>query len=1007
MALFQQSVLKKYLSGLDKDAVQKSWTAFTTHFHNTTIQEHIRNIKEEEYQEGFVRDLFVTVLGYTLKPQPDFNFVLEKKSTTDATKSDGAILNNGEVTGVIELKDSFTTELDKVEKQAFGYKHQHKHCVYVISSNFEKLRLYINDATEHIEFNLFELTENEFQVLYACLHSGQLLQDVPLKMKQASVTEEETVTKKLYADYSKFKRELFTNIAELNPQYNKLELFKKTQKLLDRLLFILFAEDRLLVPPNSVREILKQWEHLKELDSYVPLYDRFKKYFGYLNTGYEGKQYEIYAYNGGLFAADDILDNIKTDDALLYNGCKALSDYDFESEVDVNILGHIFEHSLSEIEEVQAELEGRAVEKTKTKRKKDGVFYTPRYITKYIVENTVGELCRLQKEELNITDDEFEYRKRKDAREAKLKRLDKYRQWLLGLTICDPACGSGAFLNQALEFLITEHRYIDELRARLMGDKLVMSDMETEILQHNLFGVDINEEAVEIARLSLWLRTAQKGKKLNDLSKNIKCGNSLIDDPAVAGDKAFNWQKEFPEIFKLGGFDVVIGNPPYGAKFSKNEIEFYRSTYKVVVGHSEAYYLFAERSYNLLKSGGVLGFIIPNAWLSNKYAKGLREFVLKSFQIKLLLNFNQKIVFDEADVETSIIILAKEKLITYECLVGSDISDEFVFNYGSWLDNENSIISFSSNTVINSILTKVQSADSVFSKKLDISNGIKPYQAGYGINLHGEPLLKEDVENKIYHSDSPVDDLYKKEIKGKGVNRYEFDWKKKYIKWGNWLMSPKALKYHESPKILLRQIISNYFLATLDLDNYYADQSLYICINYYGDKENNLLFYLALLNSRLYGFFFRKYYSEEDDLFPKIKVNELKTLPVKTVSFLNQKIYADKATTMLSKTKELQEIKKQFIKLLTSKYEGLSISKKLENWPTLSFKDFLKELGKQKIKLSLAEEAEWMSYFDEQKLQAASLHNIINTTDKEIDQMVYRLYELTAEEIAIVEGKNL
>lgn len=137
--------------------------------------------KRKNTRKVFVRDLFVTVLGYRLKPQPDFNFVLEQKSTTDATKSDGAILHNGNVIAVIELKDTFTSELDKVEKQAFGYKHQHKNCEYIITSNFEKLRFYINDATERIEFNLFKLTEAEFALLYTCLACTQLLAAVPQK----------------------------------------------------------------------------------------------------------------------------------------------------------------------------------------------------------------------------------------------------------------------------------------------------------------------------------------------------------------------------------------------------------------------------------------------------------------------------------------------------------------------------------------------------------------------------------------------------------------------------------------------------------------------------------------------------------------------------------------------------------------------------------------------------------------------------------------------------------
>jgi hypothetical protein len=131
MPLFQQSVLKKYIGDLPAKELQTAWLAFSQHFLDPVMQENIRNLKEEEYQEGFVRDLFVNVLGYTLNPQPDFNFVLEKKTVTDATKSDGAIVINKEVVAVIELKDTGTADLDKVSTQAFGYKHKHRNCVYV------------------------------------------------------------------------------------------------------------------------------------------------------------------------------------------------------------------------------------------------------------------------------------------------------------------------------------------------------------------------------------------------------------------------------------------------------------------------------------------------------------------------------------------------------------------------------------------------------------------------------------------------------------------------------------------------------------------------------------------------------------------------------------------------------------------------------------------------------------------------------------------------------------
>src|SRR5690606_10645589 len=144
--------------------------------------------------------------------------------------------------------------------------------------------------------------------------------------------QEELITKHLYKDYSLFKRELFQNLCELNPQFEPLVLFKKSQKLLDRYLFLLFAEDRNLLPPNSVRLILKQWKQLKELDAYTPLYDRFKKYFEYLNTGFKGKQYDVFSYNGGLFKPDGVLYAITINNDLLYRHSFKLSEYDFVIE---------------------------------------------------------------------------------------------------------------------------------------------------------------------------------------------------------------------------------------------------------------------------------------------------------------------------------------------------------------------------------------------------------------------------------------------------------------------------------------------------------------------------------------------------------------------------------------------------------------------------------------------------------------------------------------------------
>ena len=163
------------------------------------------------------------------------------------------------------------------------------------------------------------------------------------------------------------------------------------------------------------------------------------------------------------------------------------------------------------------------------------------------------------------------------------------------------------------------------MTAMLFGDSLIMTDNVTEILENNIFGVDINEESVEIARLALWLRTAKVGRKLNDLSRNIKVGNSLISDPSVARDLAFDWEAAFPQVFAKGGFDVVIGNPPYVRQelLPILEKEWLIKNYQVGNGTADLYTYFYEKSLILLKEKGLLGFITPNKFIKAGYGKKL------------------------------------------------------------------------------------------------------------------------------------------------------------------------------------------------------------------------------------------------------------------------------------------------------------------------------------------------------------------------------------------------
>ena len=319
--LLQKNIIKKYLNLIGEEQTAKPWEQYQQFFMNEDIQANIHKIKEEQFQEGFLRELFVKVLGYAINPSPNYNLTTELKNEVGAKKADGAILADGKVIGVIELKDHKTPDLASIENQAFGYKNKHKATRLVVISNFEKLRLYIDNAVEYREWDIFHMTEQEFRELYLCLAWQQVERGTVIKMKEESVSSEDQITKALYKDYSEFKRVLFADILEHNPTPEgkdtkqwQLLLFKKTQKLLDRLLFILFAEDAGLLPPNMILQILDEWQQLKDLDMDVPLYERIKKHFGYLDTGYKSSKYEIFAYNGGLFKPDEVLDNLKISD---------------------------------------------------------------------------------------------------------------------------------------------------------------------------------------------------------------------------------------------------------------------------------------------------------------------------------------------------------------------------------------------------------------------------------------------------------------------------------------------------------------------------------------------------------------------------------------------------------------------------------------------------------------------------------------------------------------------
>ncbi|BAO55997.1 Eco57I restriction-modification methylase domain-containing protein [Nonlabens marinus] len=1021
MALFQTSVLKSHLALLNEAAVDKAYKKYQKYFWNTTIQENIKSAKEEQYQATFLNELFVNILGYTLFPNPNSNLTTEFKNEKNARKADGAILKDGTAIGVIELKGTNTKDLESIRRQAFDYKANQKGCVYVVTSNFEKLRFYINDATEFEEFDLFTLSRKRFNLLYLCLHLDKVLNNTPLKIKEASIVEEEEITKAFYKDYSIFKRELYRDLVKRNSKTVKdklatterdeditrleknvkLTLFQKSQKLIDRFLFIFFAEDRMLLPSNSTLQILNKWKDDWDFGDERPLYGLFKQYFNFLDIGRKGteKRAEIYAYNGGLFKPDAILDALEIDNDLLYKYTLKLSNYDFESQVDVNILGHIFENSLNEIESVNAEIEGGDFDKQTSKRKKDGVFYTPKYVTKYIVENTVGKLCDEKKQELGFDEEQY-FKGRKNRNKTTIEKLvsilDTYREWLLQITICDPACGSGAFLNQALDFLIKEHNYIDELKVRVLGGGLQFPDIENTILENNIYGVDLNEESVEIAKLSLWLRTAQPRRKLNDLSSNIKCGNSLIDNKSVAGDKAFKWETAFAKVFENGGFDVIIGNPPYvvyiKSIFGQPTLDYINKHYKYAEYNPNTYALFTDLALNtLLKTDGYLGFIIPNSWMDGQYFSKMRQDVYNKL-IKEIV-YLKNTAFDEV-VETVVIHIRNSDTIPSTIKLTTDIKENI---YGSATFEKDRFTS-GYNPFIYSSNPLLEKLDNGFEKLKD-----------HAIVYRG----LETRNNKLWLSEDKKDENHLPILLGRDVNRYDIEYTGTYVNFIQSEMKSNAnLDMYLQPKILMRRTGSS-IIATKDEDNMMVLKNSYLII---PDEIYKLDQLLAQLNSSLFGFYHKSMTSAENKAFAQFKGTYILDFPIKFDKAID---FSKPVNNTIRYNASLTKLKSNFKSYFSGQYSLLKITRILEYWYELDFTKFIKELNKaikvtNKLRaeeslnpiatLTKKDEFEWMELFEDNKKKAQELQDQIAVTEKEIDQKVYELYGLTEDEIAIVEN---
>lgn len=1064
--MFQRSVYKKYLAKISAETIEARYRAFLAYFGDAKIQANIAVSKEERFQEGFLRELFVNILGYTIYPEADYNLITEQKNEDNAKKADGALLVGGVVRGVVELKDLKTPNLDAVENQAFGYKNHQSQARYVVISNFRKLRFYIDSATEFFEWDLFNLSLEKFRELYVCLSWEAIRDDLPLKIRDESTLEEKKIAEDFYRDYSSFKRNLFADILERNPSGDKVLLFRKTQKLLDRFLFVFFAEDRGLLPPNMISKTVAEWRSRSKWEPRA-LYEQFKILFGLIDKG--APQLEIFAYNGGLFKADATLDALAIGDDVLCANVEKLSAYDFESDVDVDVLGRIFEHSLTEIEEVTraltAEAQGdaassqKSAKTEKTKRKSDGVFYTLSYITKYIVEATLGKLCADKKKALGFDAETFDVDsqkfKTKKARAEESKRLDSlltsYRDWLSQLTICDPACGSGAFLNAALKFLIDEHRELDELTARVQygssASALIFQEIETYILEHNLFGVDVNEESVEIARLALWLRTCRKGRKLNDLSANVKCGDSLIDDEALGGARAFDWRREFPQVFEKGGFDVIIGNPPYVQLQTSGDVgkRLSKAGYATFDKRGDLYCLFAERGYDLLKDGGAMSYIMPNKWLITDYGKPLRKFFADK-NLTQLLNFGDVQFF--ADATTNVLIFVAEKTPkgkildvlsvnqkTYNGDFCATTAGRYPYAFealgdDSWMiqaeehypllqkmRRETLPLKGLPISIFRGILTGYNDAyyidagtkDRLIAEHPASKELIVPLLRGREVWKYGTRAATDsyllNVHNGVKSQDLPPVDIESYPAIKQHLDQFYPQLAKRYDKG----VTPYNLRNcvyldeFRRPKIIYPNMTA-FFPFMYEENELFCNQKAFIITA--NNDSVSLKFLTALFNSQAAKIWIWYHCPELMGGTRELSKIYFEKFPVPYVG-AKREFFETRVDERLAAFAEVRKTRRRFLRRLREEFPDLKATEKLENFDEGAFTVVCNELKKQKITLSLKARDEWEDYFDAQREKARAANARCAELDAELDDAVADLYGFDADERAVLRAFTL
>lgn len=1008
-SLFGKNKLREVAQKIQTEEIQ-SYLDIVREWHHDYHNGSLKKDKETSREQAYNQDFFMRILGYKEKPAVPFSF--EPKATTEKGQLPDAVISYTDtandivnIAAVVELKGA-GVDLDRPQRregnfspvqQGFKYKTQYRSVPFVIVSNFWEFRLYHDNLLDYEVWTLDDLVDPAedyvlFKTWFVLLKKDNFATPKGVSRTEALLSdiriEQENIGKKFYKVYKEARVGLLRNIYAHNDNVRiDIDLgIEKVQKIIDRIVFAAFAEDRGLLPDNTLQRVIKA------ADSSVfggSLWNTLKGFFEAIDIGSDKLEIPN-GYNGGLFKHDETLNNLRISDEPLRRVVE-LGTYNFAEDLSVNILGHIFEQSISDLEEIKNKVnEDQNLETiSQSRRKKDGIFYTPDYIVRYIVDNSLGAYLREHeekfKEEFGLKDDIQEKTYEKREKQA----YTKYQDFLQNVKIVDPACGSGAFLVYVFDYLLAENKRVGDI----LGNTLFSSDEYVrDILRNNIYGVDLNEESVEITKLSLWLKTAQKGKKLTALDDNIKCGNSLIDDPDVAGDKAFNWQGQFADVFKNGGFDVVVGNPPYvdSESMTKNvpkERNWLTKHYETAKGNWDLFVLFVQKGADLLKDSGYSSMIMPNKILSAPYAKAVREYISNNYRLVGLADVTQEGVFDvdvypvitniKKDTSTKELTIVEglKEAVSRAEIDNTDLPDNWALLLNSSTQVTHRVETAKLGTLFNTAAAAtvaeayelkevMQDNRAAKSGKVINTGTIDPYTTGWGMS---------------------------------SMNYIKDRYKYPYVDTG----TLKEKEWHKLNKIIVAGMAIRIEAAYSDGDEFLPAKSTAVIYSKDGNDEI-LKSLLALLNSKYASYLFKQENSQLSMAGGYMNVNAGNLADIQVpVEITSNAPLADYADRMLKLYAQLQSKDNNFRQLISSEFAVEKWPTKLNKWWTLDFADFVRAL---KLNLSLAQKDDLLSLFEKYRTDLQHLDTQIQKTDHEIDQIVYKLYDLSSDEIASVES---